>query len=62
MIHKILKNAGYLPAELELMQELAKRIVALQECSTPVEEMVLRQQIADLQQKVSLALERVNRD
>ncbi len=62
MIHKILKNAGYLPAELELMEELARCKDQLNECCDPDKKKELRQEIANLQQKVTLALERANRD
>ncbi len=60
MIHKILKNAGHIPAELALMQDLARRKEALLECNDPDERKSLRKEIANLQQKVSLALERAN--
>lgn len=41
-----------------LMQELAKRKEALLTCSDPAKEKSLRKEIANLQQKVSLALVR----
>lgn len=61
LTHKILKNAGYLPVELELVRKLAERKEALAGCDDADEKQHLRQEIAELKEKVSFAIERANR-
>lgn len=56
---KILKDAGIVPPEVELMQQLGALRQSLSECEDPAEQQALRQRISDLQQLISLRLERL---
>lgn len=56
---KMLKDAGILPPEVELMQQLGSLRQSLAECEDPSEQQSLRQRISDLQQLISLRLERL---
>ena len=59
MGYKILKDAGYLPPEVELMREieaLAKEVDAAQDAATQTEN---RRRLADLRQKLAMQMERL---
>ena len=59
--HKVLKNAGYVPAEVEAMRRIAelRRLVA--DANDPAEARRLRQELAEQQQKLAVRLERRRR-
>ena len=57
MPFKILKNAGFVPAEVELFHERAALSAALAECTTEAERTVARRKLSDLEQKIALRLE-----
>ena len=54
---KILKNAGFVPAEVELFHERATLSAALQSCKSEQERIELRRKLSDLEQKIALRLE-----
>jgi len=62
MPFKILKNAGFVPAEVELFHERAALSASLEECKSEPERTELRRKLSDLEQRVALRLEalRVN--
>ena len=62
MPFKILKNAGFVPAEVELFHERAALSAKLQSCQSENERIDVRRKLSDLQQKIALRLEslRVN--
>ena len=57
MPFKILRNAGFVPAEVELFHERAALSAALAECTTEAERTAARQKLSDLEQKIALRLE-----
>jgi len=57
MPFKILKNAGFVPAEVELFHERAALCAALETCTSPSEGAELRRRLSDLEQKIALRLE-----
>ena len=57
MPFKILKNAGYVPPEVELFHERARLTAALADCQVESERLTLQNQLSALQQKLSLRLE-----
>jgi len=57
MAHKILKNAGYVPAEIEMLQRLAALRDQLKVDEDPVRQSELKSKIADLEQKVAIMLD-----
>jgi hypothetical protein len=57
MPFKILKNAGFVPAEIELFHERAALNAALQACTVEAERCELRRRLSDLEQKLALRLE-----
>ena len=57
MAYKILKNAGYVPAEVEMVQRLATLREQLDATRGEAEQRELRIKIAELQQKVAMMLE-----
>ena len=57
MPFKILKNAGFVPPEVELLHERAALSEALAACDSEAERAALRQQLSDLEQKIALRLE-----
>jgi hypothetical protein len=57
MPFKILKNAGFVPAEIELFHERAALSAALAGCTSEPERVELRRQLSDLEQKIALRLE-----
>jgi len=62
MPFKILKNAGFVPAEVELFHERAALSASLEGCKSEPERIELRRRLSDLEQRVALRLEalRVN--
>ena len=57
MAYKILKDAGYVPAEVEMVQRLATLREQLDATRGEAEQRELRTKIAELQQKVTMMLE-----
>ena len=57
MPFKILKNAGFVPAEVELLHERAALSAALKVCDSEPERVELRRKLSDLEQKIALRLE-----
>jgi hypothetical protein len=57
MAYKILKDAGYVPAEVEMVQRLATLREQLDATRGEAEQRELRIKIAELQQKVTMMLE-----
>jgi hypothetical protein len=58
MAQKILKNAGYVPAEVEMMSRLGALRAELATAVSDADRQTLRQQIAELDQQLSVRLER----
>jgi hypothetical protein len=56
---KILKDAGVVPPEVELMQQLGAMRQRLAACDDPAEQRSLRQRISDQQQLIALRVERL---
>ena len=54
---KILKNAGFVPPEVELFHERAALNAALAACESEAERSATRHKLADLEQKIALRLE-----
>ncbi len=61
MAYKILKNAGYLPAEVQAVKDLAGLRQRLNECADEEKRRELRVKIANVQQKVTMMLEGVRK-
>ena len=61
MAFKILKDAGYVPAEVEMLKELATLKEQLVEAANEEARVALRARIAELQHKVSMMMERFAR-
>ena len=59
--HKVLKNAGYVPAEIEMLQQLAQLREQLSGTSDAQQQRELKVKIAKLQQKVTMTLEAMRR-
>lgn len=57
MPFKILKNAGFVPAEVELFHERAALASALQACASETERTDILRKLADLEQRLALRLE-----
>lgn len=57
MPFKILKNAGFVPPELELFHERAALGRALAECSCEADRSALAAKLSELEQKIALRLE-----
>jgi len=57
MAYKILKDAGYVPAEIEMLRKLATLREELEKSTDPAEQRALKQKIADTQQKVTMMLD-----
>jgi Domain of unknown function (DUF1992) len=57
MPFKILKNAGFVPAEVELFHERAALSASLEGCTSEPERIELRRKLSDLEQKIALRLE-----
>lgn len=58
MGYKVLKNAGYLPEELQLHQELVRLKDLLQSCEDPQEQRALRERITLRQLQFDQLMER----
>jgi DnaJ-like protein len=56
--YKILKNAGYVPAEIEFFRTLATLREQLASTSDETEARALRTKIAEIEQKITMMLER----
>ncbi len=56
---KILKDAGVVPHEVEMLKEAAALRQQLEAAAGPAEAQALRQRIAELQQAVALRLEKL---
>ncbi|NRF69495.1 DUF1992 domain-containing protein [Aquincola sp. S2] len=56
---KILKDAGVVPAEVELMQQLGKLRQTLAATTDAEQRRVLQQRISELQQTIALRLEKL---
>jgi DNA-binding GntR family transcriptional regulator len=57
MPFKILKNAGYVPGEVELFHERAALAAALAACASEARRTEIRHALSDLEQKIALRLE-----
>jgi septation ring formation regulator EzrA len=57
MAYKILKDAGYVPAEVEMVQRLAELREQLNATHGKAEQRALEIKVAELQQKVTMMLE-----
>ena len=57
MPFKILKDAGVVPAEVQLFHDRAALAAALERCTTDGDRRDLQRQLSDLEQKISLRLE-----
>ena len=56
MPFKILKNAGYVPPEVELFHERAALTASLEGSKSESERVELRRKLSDIQQKIALRL------
>lgn len=56
MAYKILKDAGYVPAEVEMLNKLAALRDELSSTQDTEQQRVLRTKIAEMQQKVAMML------
>ena len=54
---KILKNAGFVPPEVELFHERAKVRAELESCATEEDRLAVQLRLSQLEQKISLRLE-----
>jgi hypothetical protein len=61
MTYRILKNAGYVPYEVELLQTLADRKEAYLSVTDPQQASDLAREIAQLEQKLSVVIEGLQR-
>ena len=61
MPFRILKNAGFVPPEVELFHERAALDVSLAAAGDEAERSAIRQRLADLEQKIALRLEALRR-
>lgn len=57
MPFKILKNAGFVPPEVERMRERAALAEALRACEDPLERQAVQQRLSELEQAIALRLE-----
>jgi hypothetical protein len=57
MPFKILKNAGFVPPEVELFHERAALSALLQSCQSETERTEVRRKLRDLEQRIALRLE-----
>ena len=57
MPFKILKNAGFVPPEVDLFHERARLVAALAACTESAEQMALQGALSMLEQKLALRLE-----
>ena len=61
MPFKVLKDAGVVPVEVELMRERAQLRAALAAATTSLQRAVLQQRLADMEQSIALRLEALRR-
>ena len=61
LTHKILKNAGYVPAEVEMLRSVAELRRAVETEPDPARREVLRQRIAELESGIRIRLEHLRR-
>lgn len=61
MAHKVLKNAGYVPPEVEAMRRIAELRERLRTADDSAEAQRLRKELAEQQQKLAVRLERRRR-
>jgi len=61
MAYKVLKNAGYVPGEIEFFRTLATLREQLAAANDDTEARALRKQIAELEQKIAIMLGRSRR-
>ena len=59
MAFKMLKEAGFVPPEVETMNQIAALRRQARDCADPAEADALRRRIAELQQHVALRLEKL---
>jgi hypothetical protein len=59
MVYKILKNAGYVPAEVELLNRVAKLKESLAATQDAAERDRLRARLGELQQQVAFMLDKL---
>jgi hypothetical protein len=57
MPFKFLKNAGFVPAEVELFRERGALSASLERCKSETQRVELRRTLSELEQKISLGLE-----
>lgn len=57
MPFKILKDAGYVPAEIELFHERAALSASLASCASDAERVETLRKLSELEQKIALRLE-----
>jgi hypothetical protein len=62
MPFKILKNAGFVPPEVERMRERAALAEALHACSDEAQRHALRLKLSELEQAIALRLESLKRN
>ncbi len=61
MAYKVLRNAGYVPAEIELLNEIAALRETLEATTDEAERKRLLREIAEKRQRANVMIERVNR-
>ena len=61
MPFKVLKDAGVVPVEIELMRERAQLRAALAAATSSLQRAVVQQRLADLEQSIALRLEALRR-
>lgn len=59
MTYKILKNAGYVPAEVQALKDLATLKIEIRQTTDQAQQRTLRAKIANAQQKIAMMLERI---
>ena len=64
MTFKILKNAGFVPPELEMFNQRAALTATIEACTDDTQKVELRKRLSELQQKIAIRLEvmRANTD
>jgi hypothetical protein len=59
MAFKLLKDAGFVPPEVEAMKQVAALRAQIETTSDPVEADALRRRVSELQQHIALRLEKL---
>lgn len=62
MPFKILKNAGFVPPEVERLRERAVLAAALQACNDEAQRQALQRKLSELEQAIALRLESLRRN